>query len=363
MQNIEWSRIQRRFRHWWNGTLTGRPLMRVIAEKEHSAGHAAQPFPKRAVKDIYLDVEGNIRRFEAWCDGHAFLGDSFPAFSFDLGPGSMALYLGSEPEFMEDTVWYKPCVRDWKEFPELSYNPDNPWWHKHLEMAREAQRISGGRYWVNIPDIIENLDILASLRGTEALLYDLMDEPDEVQKRLLQIDSLYFLYYDAMYDILKGTDGSNCFTAFNIWGDGKTAKIQCDFSALISPAQFRNLVLPSLRKQTEQLDHSLYHLDGPDAIRHVDALMELEDLDALQWTCGAGQPDGGYEGWYGIYDKVRGVGKSLWVQLYDGGVGDWIASCDRLVDRYGSAALYFLYPGMTEKDAEILLMHADKYWV
>ena len=48
----------------------------------------------------------------------------------------------------------------------------------------------------------------------------------------------------------------------------------------------------------ERLDHSLYHLDGPDAIKHVPALMELEKLDALQWTCGAGQPDGACPRWY-----------------------------------------------------------------
>jgi len=61
---------------------------------------------------------------------------------------------------------------------------------------------------------------------------------------------------------------------------------------MLSPGQFRKFVLPSLEKQTRRLDHSLYHLDGKDAIRHVPALMELERPDALQWTRGPGPPDG-----------------------------------------------------------------------
>ena len=89
--------------------------------------------------------------------------------------------------------------------------------------------------------------------------------------------------------------------------------------------------MPSLRLQCQQLDFSLYHLDGPDAIRHLDALMEIEELNALQWTAGAGQPDGGNERWYAIYDKVRDAGKSLWVEIHDGDLHDWIQTADRFV--------------------------------
>ena len=58
--------------------------------------------------------------------------------------------------------------------------------------------------------------------------------------------------------------------------------------------------MPSLQQQCQKLDYTLYHLDGPDAIKHLDALMEIEELDALQWTPGAGKPDGGDELWYPI---------------------------------------------------------------
>ena len=88
-------------------------------------------------------------------------------------------------------------------------------------------------------------------------------------------------------------------------GSGKCAKVQCDFCALISPLHFREFVKPSLEKQWSLLDSSLYHLDGPDEIKHLYALMEIEDLKALQFTPGAGNPDGGSLLWYPIYDKAE----------------------------------------------------------
>lgn len=43
---------------------------------------------------------------------------------------------------------------------------------------------------------------------------------------------------------------------------GRVAKLQCDFSAMISPDMFKEFVLPYLKKQCDYLDYSLCHLDG-----------------------------------------------------------------------------------------------------
>ena len=50
---------------------------------------------------------------------------------------------------------------------------------------------------------------------------------------------------------------------------------------MLSPSQFREFALPILNKQAAHLDGSLYQLDGPDAIRYVLAIMELDRLDTL----------------------------------------------------------------------------------
>jgi hypothetical protein len=357
-----WAETQDKFKQWWEGKNTGRPLMKVVAKRKSPVGELENDVLALSPEQYYMDVEMNVRKYRNYCKSHKFLAEAFPNLGMDIGPGSMALYLGAEPEFAWDTVWYKECIHDWSNWGNFRFDPNNTWWKKHIEMIRRAVALSAKDFSVTIPDIIENVDIISAMRGPQNLLFDIMDEPEMIKDYVNQIDDLYFNYYNSMYDLVKEDDGSSSYTCFQIWGPGRTAKIQCDISALLSPAQFIEFAQPSLRKQCQKLDYSLYHLDGPDAIKHVDAIMEIKELDALQWTCGAGQPDGGCERWYPIYDKVRAAGKSLWIQLYDGDVKEWIASSEKLIKRYGTEGLFLLFPDMEEDTAEQLLQQAEKNW-
>jgi 5-methyltetrahydrofolate--homocysteine methyltransferase len=342
----DWSVVKDRFEQWWNrepwDKPTDRPLMRIIATGK--PGRTTAVAKPQEPREKYLNVSSILADFRNYCETHYFLGDAFPSVDINLGPGSMTLYLGGEPGFAWDTVWYKEKCASPQEFETLRYDENNPWWVLHQKMAAEAVTLAAEDFYVNIPDIIENLDILSALRGSQNLCYDIIDEPDMVRRGMEIIDNIYFRYYDRFYDLLKDDDESSSYTAFSVLGKGRVAKVQCDYSALISPELFREYVVPSLRRQCQNLDHSIYHLDGPDAIKHVPALMEIEELDALQWTCGAGKPDGGCEKWYPIYDQVRAAGKGLWIRLNDGAPSDWAECANRLVKRYGKRGMYFLFP-------------------
>ena len=90
--------------------------------------------------------------------------------------------------------------------------------------------------------------------------------------------------------------------------------------------------------------------------------MEVDGIDALQWTSGSYNPDGTNEMWFDIYDQVTRAGKGLWVQAYDGKLDDWIVRIDKLIKRYGSNALFIHFPTMDMVSAEKLLDHAYKNW-
>ena len=362
----QWEETKSRFTAWWNRSSLGRPMIRAVVPRKTRLAPAV-PAPKREempVDRCYLDVEANVAWFRNKLNEHWFLGESLPVLSLNLGPGSLALYLGSEPNFQPDTVWFSESVHDWNALPALRYDPDNKWWRTHKEMLRRAVELSNGEFLVCIPDLVEGIDILAALRGPQPLCYDLLDNPDEIKRRLAQVEALYFKYYDPLYDLVKMPDNGVSFTAFNIWGSGKTAKVQCDFSALMSPAQFNEFTIPSLERQCAELDFSLYHLDGVDAVRHLDALMAVRDLDALQWTAGTGKPDGGNECWYPIYDKVKKAGKSLWITTVQPSFEAILTAGDCLVNRYGSDGLYLLFHwnGATEEQGLRLMDYAEEKW-
>jgi len=337
-----WPTIKERFKAWWNREKTGTPLMKVIAEGK-PAEHLEETEEPLSPREFYLDVSNIVTGYRNFCKTHYFLGDVYPSLRLDLGAGSMALYMGGEPEFAWDTIWFKEFVHNW-ETAELTISAENPWFKKHLEMKQYAKDLARGDFLINIPDIGENLDILAAMRGPQNLCYDLMDVPELLKKQIAIIDAAYPAFYNPMYEIAKDEEGGVSYTAFEIWGLGKTAKIGCDFAALISPEQFKEFVVPSVRKQCQFLDNSLFHLDGPAAIKHMDYLMEVEEIDVFQWTPGAGNDDGGSEQWFPLYDKARAVEKQLWVWLYEGELRNWIDSAARLVKRYGPDCLYIRFP-------------------
>jgi len=357
-----WNETKEKFTNWWAHKNTGRPLMVVVARKPGASEELPEELAYRTMEEKYRDAEHMVRRYRYFCENHEFLAESFPNMSADFGPGSVASYIGSDITFNEETVWFNEFVEDWTAIPPLVFYPENKWWKEHYALVKKARELAGDDFYIGIPDLMENIDVLASLRGAQDMIFDMIDEPEEVEERIRQVSNIYFEYYDRFYDLVKDSENGSCYTVFQIWGEGKTAKLQCDFSAMMSPTNFRDFIVQPLREQGAKINNVLYHLDGPDAIKHMDALMEIDEIDALQWTSGDHGPDGTLEDWYVIYDKARKAGKSLWIKVYTGGLNEWIAGVDKLVERYGSHSMFLHFPVMSMEEADILLSHAQKNW-
>jgi 5-methyltetrahydrofolate--homocysteine methyltransferase len=351
-------RIERNMLHWWEHRDFGRPIVRIVG----CDGDINYPPEPEDMKDFHTNPAYQLSVAEAYTEKCVFFGEAFRNIDVNIGPGSMAVYLGSEPMFRRDTVWFTETAKNsLSDLGELRFDPENKWWKYHLEVVGEAARLCKGTPFIpDIPDIIENIDILAILRGPQPTCFDLMDEPESVRKYIGQVDDWYFNYYDAMYDLVKNDKGGCSYTAFAIVAPEKCAKIQCDFNVMMSPGQFREFIVPSLTKQCEKIPYTIFHLDGPEAIKHADALMGIEKLNALNWTPGAGKPDGGDERWYPLYDKVIGAGKSLWISMDQGGLDRFISRSRKIVERYGHRGMYFIYPDLPVREAEKLYASAER---
>ena len=120
-----------------------------------------------------------------------------------------------------------------------------------------------------MPAFGSNLDVLAGLRRTQNLLYDLFDRPDWLQRKLEEINQAFFTAFADYYQHIQMSDGSSAYAYFSLWGPGKISQVQCDFAAMISPSMFAEFVVAPLRRQCQWLDHSLFHLDGPSCICYV----------------------------------------------------------------------------------------------
>jgi hypothetical protein len=309
----DWPECQRRLSAWWRHT--GFALCLEAWRPVPRQGASVLPPRPLDLQTWWTDPVYRATRAEAELAGREFLAEAFPYFDTQIGPGSLGIFLGSEPGFAPDTVWYNPCLTDPAAHAPIQFSADgNHWLEVHLGLVDEGLRRAGGRYLVGIPDLIENLDTLSALRGDTALLYDLLERPSWVAERLAEINQAYFAVFDLFFDRVKDAWGGNAFSAFRIWGPGKTAKLQCDASAMISPRMFRRFVIPHLGAQCDWLDFSLYHLDGTTALQHLDALLEIPGLDGIEWTPQAlSAAPGGSAEWYDLYRRIKAGGKSVQV--------------------------------------------------
>jgi len=99
---------------------------------------------------------------------------------------------------------------------------------------------------------------------------------------------------------------------------GRQSRPQCDMSCMISPGMFREFVKPALIREAANVTAMVYHLDGPGALKHVDALCEVEGLDLITWVPGTGNEK---TDWTWLYDKITGLGK---------GYGRYVAGHDEI---------------------------------
>ena len=164
---------------------------------------------------------------------------------------------------------------------------------------------------------MEGLDVLAALKGTDKVLLDTVMQPEVLEHQMQQINNIYFRVFDELYDIIREGD-EMAFCYFSSWAPGKMSKLQSDISTMISEDDYRRFVQPFIREQCQKIDYTLYHLDGVGAMHHLPALLEIEELNAIQWTPGVGQPQGGSSKWYDLYRQILEGGKSImacWVTL------------------------------------------------
>lgn len=95
------------------------------------------------------------------------------------------------------------------------------------------------------------------------------------------------LAYDLFFEKLKNADMP--ITSWLPLVSSGRYGIPCnDFSGMISNEMFNELFLDGIRNECSFLDHSIYHLDGPSALRHIDSLLSITELDAIPLVPGAG---------------------------------------------------------------------------
>jgi 5-methyltetrahydrofolate--homocysteine methyltransferase len=240
-------------------------------------------------------------------------GEAMPAYTPSFGPDMFAAWLGADLEFEKEhygTNWVVPTITDWATDLPLELAENSHWWQRMLAFCQALGDAFAGKMLVAHLDLHSNMDALSALRTPAMLCMDMMDCPDLVERAVKQAADLYEPIYDALYQAAgMGRCGTQGWVP--AYHPEKTNTIQCDFAALIGPEHFRRFVMPCLQREAAYLKHTVYHLDGPECLVHLDDLCSIPGLDCIQWVCGARNEP--FIEWMDLLKTIQNKGVAVWV--------------------------------------------------
>ena len=348
-QNLE--ETKQNYINWWNHKGIVLNMWEHFQQGVTPHADIPEPKPYKDLKQRWFDPEWRAEYLD-WYVAHSSLkADMLPVANTQLGPGSLAAILGGVFEGGEDTIWIHPDP-NYKD--DIVFNPEHPNYLLHKALLRACKQKAQGHYYVGMPDLMEGLDVLAAIKGTDKVLLDTVMQPEVLERQMQQINDIYFQVFDELYDIIREGD-EMAFCYFSSWAPGKMSKLQSDISTMISVNDYRRFVQPFIREQCQKIDYTLYHLDGVGAMHHLDALLEIDELNAIQWTPGVGEPQGGSPKWYDLYKKILSGGKSImacWVTLDE---------LRPLLDNIGGDGVHIEMDFHNEQEVEQALTIVDEF--
>ncbi len=305
------ARVMETHELWWEGKLD-RPLVHLSLGGRYPAeGSPRAPWLSQATcADFSWSAEEIVDTFDWALSQNEYMGDAYPSVNFDaFGPGVLAAFCGARLDNSSGRVWFWPAEDKPISGIHAVYDPENKWAKRIRDIYRAGVSRWEGRVIMGMPDLGGILDAAASLVGTENLLYALIDEPEEVDRLVGELETAWHAAYRDFAAVLAPQGG---FTDWNgLLSKSPAYVLQCDFCYMIGQEAFRRFVLGTLRRDTEKLTHTIYHLDGIGELIHLDDILSLPRLNAVQWVYGAGKP--GARHWLDVYRKIMDAGKQIMI--------------------------------------------------
>ena len=153
------------------------------------------------------------------------------------------------------------------------------------------------------------------MRGMDILSLDLFDNSEEVKKAIDIMGDTWVKFHEEFYQMTKDVnDGAGIIAWMSLWAPGRHTYLACDFSTVLSPKMFKKFFISEIEKEGNWCEYGSYHLDGPEALyAHLDTLLEIDQIENIEWTPGIGNPPTLTQKYIPEYKKIQKKGKKLYL--------------------------------------------------
>jgi hypothetical protein len=307
-----WADVKRRYEAWWRGDLYDRPLVQVTAPRDGAPPLVPWKGGTASDEERWTDIDHAIWMTEQRLERTWYGGEALPTLDSYVSPIGMSagggILFGCTPHFAPDTVWVDPLPAG-DGFPPLDVD--------HVQRGRirdafeRAGRASRGRFYGRESFANHAGDTLAAIRGTEQLLIDLVENPEWVARSVERITDILREFMAELLPLqspgVLGLEG--WVSTAGMWSPDPNFIPDCDVSCMVSPRQFEGIFLPPLRRAMRDFSYNLYHLDGTEALRHLEVLLATPEINGIQWVPGAGREK--LMQWVPLVRRIQAAGRCV----------------------------------------------------
>ncbi|MDP6698676.1 MAG: hypothetical protein QGH25_03440 [Candidatus Latescibacteria bacterium] len=186
--------------------------------------------------------------------------------------------IGCPVQVVTGGPWAEPFAADWTRPDQLE--PDERWLERLDAFVDMLAAYAGGAYPVVQPLMRGPIDMMAAALGHEAMCVALLQEPERSDAFLARCAEIFIATAQRRLDRTPPFAGGY-LSGYGIWAPGSVVRTQVDNATMLSPAVYRERVLPHDRRVIEAFDYPLIHLHSA-SLHIADDLFAIEALKAIQ---------------------------------------------------------------------------------
>ncbi len=189
--------------------------------------------------------------------------------------------LGSRVQVGEDAIWALEGGFEYADLDALNLSSDNPWRRKYLEFVAALNDRFRDRCPVGQPILRGVSDMIAALRGSSQMIFDLYDQPEQFQRLAGRCTDLLIALIAEQQGITGPFAEGYEVEQLALWAPGRIIRMQEDGSAFFSPSLYVQHLQGEDERQASAFPYNVIHLHSS-SLFLLDAILNVESLKCIQ---------------------------------------------------------------------------------